>query len=456
MTRGFVPRSDFNHDSKGRLPVMGSLRRSFGKAGIAVLGAGVLMFWLGSAFLLADGTNALPAQSAPAGEDFGQYLVDHQADLEPFFTKNAEALFRLGVPLLMGMMGWVICLTMLAGWIVDVLMGRGFALFFAPAFAEMKRAVIYATGRLFLSFVYTCLLGLAIVFSLKLAHAGIVMALAVVLLLVVALAAQIVWILYLYRTSFFVSTAFYAAIIIVHTVVGFLIAKPVIGLRATGVATEFVDRAITPRLQAEADSTKRELNAAESARHADEVKVADLQNQIARARTEQEQLRKEIEEKKNSDIYVFSRIVQARARDDLASARDQLTAFLAQFPSSSLNASARAQLAQVNLQMAVEETQKKQQEADAARAAAQARADLLARAGKGEAPLSEMRQALIGKTRAQVSGLLGPPSDTASDSWGYRRRMILNPLTNEKFGLMVYFTEGTVQSVDYNRNGGSP
>ena len=98
-----------------------------------------------------------------------------------------------------------------------------------------------------------------------------------------------------------------------------------------------------------------------------------------------------------------------------------------------------------------DEAQKNQEEADAARVAAQARADLLARAAKGEVTLSEMRQALIGKTRAQVSGLLGQPSETGSDSWGYRQQMILNPLTNEKTGLMVYFTEGAVQSVDYNR-----
>jgi hypothetical protein len=456
MTRGYVPRSDSNSAAKGLLPVICSFRRWPGKTGFAVLGAGVLILWLGSASLLADGTNAMPASSAPGGEDFGQYLAGHQAELAPFFTKNAGNIIKLGVPLLMGMMGWVICLTMLAGWIIDVLMGRGYALFFAPAFADLKRAIIYATGRLFLSFVYTCLLGLAIIFSLKLAHGGTVMMLAVILLLVVALAAQIVWILYLYRTSIPASAAFYLAIIIVHTVVGFLIAEPVIGLRATSVATDFVDRAITPGLQAEADATKRELDAAESDGNATKAKMADLQNQIALAQMEQDQLRKEIEEKKNSDIYVFSRIVQARARGELASARAQLTAFPAKFPLSPLNAQAQAQLAQVNGQMAAEETQEKQEEADASRATAQARADLLAKAAKGEATLSEMRQALIGKTRAQVSDLLGPPSDTASDTWGYRRQMIVNPLTNEKFGLMVYFTEGAVQSVDYNRNGGSP
>ena len=67
---------------------------------------------------------------------------------------------------------------------------------------------------------------------------------------------------------------------------------------------------------------------------------------------------------------------------------------------------------------ATQDAQKKQEEADAARAAAQARADLLARAAKGEVTLSEMRQALIGKTRAEVSDLLGAPSETATDSWG--------------------------------------
>jgi len=106
---------------------------------------------------MADGSDVsltFGAQAAPAGgEDFGQYLADHQADLTPFFIKNASDLFKLAVPVLMGVMGWVILFTMLAGWVIDVLMSRGFAFLFAPAFAELKRTVIYATGRLFLSLV---------------------------------------------------------------------------------------------------------------------------------------------------------------------------------------------------------------------------------------------------------------------------------------------------------------
>jgi len=404
---------------------------------------------------MADGTITIGDQPAANEENFGQYLADHQADLAPFFTKNAEDLAKLGVPLLMSMTGWVIVITMLAGWGIDVLMSRGFAFFFAPGSTELKRSIIYATGRLFLSFIYTCLMGFAIVFSLGLAHAALVMMLVVILLLVVAFAAQIVWILYLYRTAFSISVVFYLVIIVVHSVVGFLIAKPLIGFRTSAVATDFIDRAITPRLQAETESIRHEQADVDSARNTAKAKVTDLQNQIAQAKTEEERLGKEIEEKKNSDIYVFSQIVQARARDELDSARDQFTAFPVKFPSSSLNALAREQLAQVNSQIAVEEAQKKQEEADAARAAAETRASLLARAAKGEVTLSEMRLALIGKSRAQVSDLLGQPSETASNSWGYRQQMILNPLTSERSGLMVYFNEGAVQSVDYNRNGAS-
>jgi hypothetical protein len=458
MTRGYVPCPFPEPTTLASLSIGSLLCRLSGKAGIVGLSLIVLLFWLvaTSLPLLADGTNAAPAQPAAAsGEDFGQYLVDHETDLAPFFKKNAEDLSKLAVPMLMGMMGWVVFLTMLAGWGVDVLMSRGFAFFFAPAFANLKRSVVYATGRLFLSFVYTCLMGLAIVFSLGLSHPGIVIMTVLILLLVVAFAAQVVWILYLYRTDFPISAVFYLAIVVVHVLVGFLIAKPLIGLRASAMAADFVDRAITPRLQAEADSTRHELAAAESARDTTKAKSADLQNQIAQAQAEQDRLSKEIDEKKNSDIYLFSQIVQARTRGELSSVHDQLTAFQSKFPSSPLNVLVQAQLVQVNNQLAAEEAKKEQAEIDAARVAAQARADLLARAGKGEVTLSEMRQALIGKTRTEVSDLLGLPSTTASDSWGYRQQMILNPLTNAKYGLLVYFNEGTVQSVDYDRNGAS-
>jgi hypothetical protein len=278
------------------------------------------------------------------------------------------------------------------------------------------------------------------------------MGIAVFFLVAVALAAQIVWILYLYRSTVLVAVGFYVVVILAHAVLGMLIAKTVVGLGASGAVTAFMDQAITPRLQAATEGVRHDLAAAQSDRDAVGSKVTDLQNDITQAKADQEQLKQAIEEKKVSDIYVLSRILRLRAQGDLQDAHDQLVAFMAKYPSSSLAGLAQGQLDQLNSQMAAAQTQKQQEDAQAAAAAAQARADLLARAGKGEVTLSEMRRALIGKTRAQVIDLLGKPAATDSDSWAYDQQMILNPLTSEKTGLLVFFFDGMVQSVDYNRN----
>jgi DNA-binding transcriptional regulator YdaS (Cro superfamily) len=215
------------------------------------------------------------------------------------------------------------------------------------------------------------------------------------------------------------------------------------------LVTGFVDQNLTPKLEAEVRDMKHDLATVSTARDEAKAKSADIQSRLTQAKSEQEQLQKEIEEKKNSDTYIFSQIMKVRAGGDLAAAHHQLTDFLAKFPTGSLTAAAQAQLTQVDGELAAREAQKKQAEADAAVAAAQARADLLARAGKGEVTLSEMRQALIGKTPLEVSALFGTPNETASNRWGYGRPMVFNPLTNEKFGLTVNFNAGIVQGVDY-------
>jgi len=403
--------------------------------------------------LLADEPAPSTPPAAAGGDDIGQYLADHQADLAPFFQQNGEDILRAAVPVIMDIMVWVIICAMLVGWVLDILLSRGFAYFFAPAFAEWKRSIIYATGGLFLNAIYTGLLFLAIVISLKFASAGVPACIAVGLLLVVAFGAHLVWILYLYRTTFAVGALFYLVLVVIHSIAGLTLAKPIIGTRGARLAAEFVDQSITPKLQSEADAMKQQLFAASSDRSSAKAKVADLQNQIAQSQADAKALSDEIEEKKNSDNYLFSRIMQARARGDLDSARSQLAAFSSKFPSSPLTSLAQAQLTEIKDQIATEEAQKQQADAEAARAAAQAQAELLARAAKGEVTLSEMRRALIGKSRADVSNLLGLPTDTGSDRWGYRQQMIVNPLTNERHGLLVYFVEGIVQGVDYDRNG---
>jgi hypothetical protein len=225
-------------------------------------------------------------------------------------------------------------------------------------------------------------MGLAIIFLLPLAHSGLIIVLAILFLGLVDVAAQIVWILYLFRTDFGISIVFFIALVVVHGIAAALVAQPIMGARASPEMTNFMDNAVVPRLEAEVQSTRRQLTDVTSGRNSAQAKVGDAQNEIAQGEAEQDRLTREIQEKKNSDIYCFSQIIKARARGELQTAHDDLGAFPEKFPDSPLDGQARAQFAAVNDQIAAAEVQRKQQEADAAHAAAVARADLLAQAAK--------------------------------------------------------------------------
>jgi hypothetical protein len=201
-------------------------------------------------------------------------------------------------------------------------------------------------------------------------------------------------------------------------------------------------------------SSRQELAASAPADDQSATEAAQLQAQIDQDKSEEITVSQEIQDQKNSEQYLFSQIAKLHARGDLTAARDQFAALLARDANGPLTGLIRGQLTQVNNEIAAQQVQKQQAAAQTAQAAAEARADLLARAGRGQVTLSEMRRVLLGKSRADVSALFGPPTETASDRWGFRRQMILNPITNEHTGLAIYFFEGLVQSVDYYH--GSP
>jgi hypothetical protein len=381
--------------------------------------------------------------------DFGQYLVDHQDDLAPFFSKNSGEFVAAGVPMVLAWFGRIMFVTLIFGWILDVGLGRGFAALFAPSKTTLIRSLIYATGRLALGVVLAILLGLAVIPLTGSSNLTGVLALLVGIFILATVGVQIGWIFYLYRTDIFISMLFYLTLVVVHGFVALAISAPMIGAHASDSATTFVDQTITPKLQAEVRSTRQEVARLVAARDQTIAEVSQAQDQLDQAKAEQGQVQKEIEDQKHSSVFLFSQIVKAHARGELQSAHDQFTDFLNRFPNGPLAGLAKGQLIQVDNELATESAQKRQAAADAARAAAQARADLLARAARGEVTLSEMRDTLIGKTREQVSSLLGPPTETASDRWGFSRQMIVNPLTEAKSGLAVYFSEGIVQSVDY-------
>jgi hypothetical protein len=390
---------------------------------------------------------------APAGEDFGQYLAAHQADLAPFFARNSGEFVTKGMPLLLKWLGRIMLATLVVGWILDVALSRGYSGLFAPALARLTRAVVYATGRLVISIILTVLFSLAIVLVSGLPYLlAIVISVSILFALLVTLV-QVAWIRYLYRTDGFISLLFFITLAVIHGFIALGISAPLVGAPANEEARSFVDATVVPKLEDEALATKKSIPTLYPDLDQGTAEIATLQDQITQSGADIEQVKQQIEDQKKSPGYLYSQLVKVHAGGDLNAAQSGFTDFLARFPDTPFTGLAKGQLNQVQNELATQAALKKQADATAAAAAAQARADLLARAAKGEVTLSQMRAALIGKTRDEVSALFGTPTETASDRWGYAQQMIVNPMTNDKYGLTVYFTEGTVQGVDYYYGG---
>jgi hypothetical protein len=413
----------------------------------------LLLISMGSS-LLADPAKGPAAPSEPAfKEDFGQYLVDHESDLAPFFDRNAEDLIRQAMPMVLGLVAWIEMFALIVGWGVDVLLARGFTPFFAPAYTKFSRAMIYATGRLILNLIVVGLFALTVFICTRFLHAGIIILCVAIILGLASMVLQVAWLTYWFRMRIGNSVIFYVIILGAQMLTFALVSAPVIVGKPTALAYRFVNETMTPELQMEVNSTKQDLADVNKATDATKEKLDQLKAKIAEDQAETEKLNKEIEDKKNSEAFLFQKIVRIEAQGDLATAHDQFTAMLAKYPSGTMSDSVKTHLTQIEAAMATQAAQKKQAEADALAAAAAARADLLARAGRGEVTLSEMRLALVGKTQVEVSGLFGQPTETGANKWGYAQQMIFDPVEKVKHGLTVNFTDGTVQGVDYYYGG---
>jgi hypothetical protein len=433
-------------------------RRSDGERVVffrAVLTLCALFFCLamaGSSLMAAATTNAAPEHPTPpsAGEQkFGDYLVAHQDDLAPFFTRHSDELFKASIPILVSVTTHLLFWTLVACWAIDVFLGRGFSALFAPGLAKLKRAIVYATGQFAIGVLFSIIFSLMVIFGSDMPYIDVAVPVLAGVLFLTSFAVQVGWVIYLYRANPVISAAFYLGVLLVHLLVGLIVAVPLLNGQASSTVTTFVDQKVTPELRSEIETTQQELKTAAAARDQVKTQTTDAQNRLTAAETEASDLQKKIDEKKNSPDYIFSQIAKLHARGDLAKAHDQFTDFLTKFPSGSYSDAAKTQLDQVNTELAVQDAARKQADVDAAAAAAKARAELLDRAGKGQATLSDVRDALLGKTLDQVKELFGLPTAVASDRWGYRQRMIYDPLRGESFGLTVNFSQGVVQGVDY-------
>jgi hypothetical protein len=281
------------------------------------------------------------------------------------------------------------------------------------------------------------------------AGAGLPALLIVAVLTIPAIFVQVFWVGYMYRTGPKPSLLFYVALLAVHALI-FTILVPTVFARQVDLAvTQYMNESVVPCLRTEADKEKSNADALAARRDAVQANIDALQAQIAQDKTGELDLQKRIVASKDAPPVQYSRLVLLRAQDHLAEAGTGLAAFIARYPNDPLANAARGQLTAVNEALTAELALERQHDREMQQAAAAARRHLLADAAAGHATLSEMRNALLGKTTAQVAALFGPPTEQGADKWGYGRRMILNPDNQQRYGLTVNFIEGIVQGVDY-------
>jgi hypothetical protein len=399
--------------------------------------------------LLADTTNAPAVVPPVSNSDFGQYLADHQDDLAPFFTQNSQVLVQELVPVLLGLLGHVFLIAFLVGWLINIMLARGFTSFFAPLYAKPRHAIIYSTGELILGLVCAALLIFVVVTFPVMVRSESHLILLALSFLLAPYAVHVVWVSYAFRTSLSLSASFYLGVLLVHALTIFMIVAPLLGGQAPSVLIAYVDHSIVPRLQAEAEATRHEALAAQAQRDETSSALTSAQAQLAQAETDEQTLQKQIEDRKNSEAFLLTRIAQVRAQGDLNAARTQLGNLVTRFPNGPLTETVRAQLTDLDNEIATRDAKKTEADADSARLADLARTDLLHRASRGEVTLSEMRRVLVGKPLSEVKAMFGLPSAIASDRWGFAQQMIYNPLNERKSGLAIYFSDNIVQGVDY-------
>jgi len=401
---------------------------------------GVLVLMLGSLVRAAT-----PPDSS---QDFADFLAQHQAELGAFFSAHFCDMLKGALPVLVSTAVRILLASALAGWLLDILLAWGFATIFAPAYAKFTRALIYACGRLVLALMLTIVLMFAAMVGIN-AGAGMPALFVVGVLTVPAIFAQVYWVSYMYRTGPRPSLLFYIALLAVHALVCTILVPTLFAREVDGTITASMSQGVVPVLRTEAEKERQQADLLAAKRDAAQAKVSEFEARIAQDVDDQKNLAAAIAAQKDSPAAVYSRLVLLHAQGNLLEAAKGISAFIVKYPNDPHTEMARGQLELVNQALAAQAEARRQQQARDAQAELAARRHVLQDAAAGQATLSELRTALLGKTTQQVAALFGAPSETGADKWGYGRRMVYDPDTHSRRGLTVIFADGVVQGVDY-------
>jgi hypothetical protein len=391
------------------------------------------------------GASAAP-NSAPS--DSAAFLAQHQNEFGQFVQQHAGILLKDSLPILISITGQMLLATALVGWLIDIPLSWGFSTIFAPAYGKFTRALVYSSGRLLLALLFSVVLTFSALLGVN-AGAALAALLVVTILTIPAVVLQVCWVSYQYRTLPRPSLLFYCVLLLVHGLALAILVPTVFAGEATGALRQAIDQSVVPELEMDATRIQRDTATDATSRDNIQTQAETLHERLSEDQTQEQDLRKQIAANKDAPAVLFSRLVLQRAQGDLAGAGKALADFIHRYPNDPHAGAARGELTAINEALSAQLQLIRRQQATNAAANARARALLLTHLAAGRATLSEVRDALIGKTTGDVAALFGTPTETAADRWGYGKHMVFDPETSESMGLTVVFSEGIVQGVDY-------
>jgi TolA-binding protein len=178
--------------------------------------------------------------------------------------------------------------------------------------------------------------------------------------------------------------------------------------------------------------------------------ASSLRTQIAEANDRISNLTSEIDHLKKQEAYAFSEAGKLLDSGDTSGALRAYEAFVRDFPESSRISSARSQIELISQRL---EAQKRDEAARAQQEAEEhARQELAANLRTGMLTVPQLIPCLRGKTKDEVSDLLGPPSEVLSEGnelLFYDKAYSTIKRSNNTI-LKVKFYNGIVYSVGLN------
>lgn len=223
-----------------------------------------------------------------------------------------------------------------------------------------------------------------------------------------------------------------------------------IGPVTDSLAIVFSERA-TPYVTAEVEELHPERDRLLEEVTVEKGKLDELTEKEAAIKEKVKTLQGEVASKRQTPQLVYTSIGQLVDQDELNQAIASYAEFAAKFSGHRLSATAKEQIEHLEKLKARNEADRAAARAAAIAAEKQRLAIFKQRLADKKVTLSNIRSAVLGKTRSEVIELLGQADEDQANTLIYTEIEVFDPVRNRNRNFIINFLEGRVQGVSYIR-----